>query len=106
LTEVAGNRHIGIPKGRRAVREIDLHLRSGHASFDALERQLARFRGELNRSVRAGEEEVIFIHGGGSGKLRDAIHEIVGSEYPGCSCHDAPFIRYGFNGATVVVIKK
>jgi dsDNA-specific endonuclease/ATPase MutS2 len=49
---------------------------------------------------------VIFIHGVGSGKLREAIHAALTTDYPACSWHDAPFVRYGYNGATVVTIKR
>lgn len=86
----------------RPVREVDLHLPSGHGGPDALERQLARIRGELNSAIRAGEKEIIFIHGGGSGRLREALRDIIAAEYPSCACHDASFARYGYNGATAV----
>jgi len=89
-----------------SVREVDLHLRPGLAPAEALERQLARFRGELNSAIRAGETGVIFIHGVGTGKLREAIHTALKSGYPSCSWHDAPFVRYGYNGATVVPIRR
>jgi len=49
---------------------------------------------------------LIFIHGVGSGKLREAIHDALASDYPSCRWHDAPFSRYGYNGATVVTIKR
>ena len=94
------------PGSGSGAREVDLHLPSGHAAAAALERQLARCRGELNSAVRAGEKEIIFIHGGGSGRLREALREIIAAEYPGCSCHDASFGRYGYNGATAVTIRK
>jgi dsDNA-specific endonuclease/ATPase MutS2 len=88
------------------MREVDLHLGRGHGGIQALDRQMARFRGELNSAIRAGEKEVIFIHGVGSGKLREEIHATLASGYPSCSWHDAPFARYGYNGATVVTIKR
>jgi len=88
------------------VKEVDLHLPPGHTAAEALERQLARVRGELNSLIRAGGKEIIFIHGAGSGRLREAIHEIIQAEYPACSCLDAPFARYGYNGATIVTIRK
>lgn len=99
------------PRGRPAgvsgaAREVDLHLPSGHAGQEALERQLARVRGELNSAIRAGEKEIIFIHGAGSGRLREALRDLVADEYPSCICHDASFPRYGYNGATAVTIKK
>ena len=93
-------------KEARAAREVDLHLPSGHAGPEALERQLARVRGELNSAIRAGEKEIIFIHGAGSGRLREALRGTVAAEYPFCACHDASFTRYGYNGATAVTIRK
>ncbi|NLE33775.1 MAG: hypothetical protein GX622_01585 [Bacteroidales bacterium] len=92
--------------GGRKVREVDLHLRQGQAGAEALERQLARFRGELNSAIRAGEKQIVFIHGSGTGRLRQEIRAVIGAEYPSCSWHDAPFARYGFNGATIVTIRK
>ncbi|MHC1733802.1 MAG: Smr/MutS family protein [Bacteroidales bacterium] len=88
------------------MREVDLHLGRGHGGIQALDRQMARFRGEINSAIRAGETGVIFIHGVGSGKLREAIHDALASAYPSCYWHDAPFARYGYNGATVVTIKR
>ncbi len=90
----------------RAAREVDLHLPSGHTGPETLDRQLARVRGELNSAMRAGEKEIIFIHGAGSGRLREALRAVVAAGYPSCTCHDAPFARYGYNGATIVTIRK
>jgi dsDNA-specific endonuclease/ATPase MutS2 len=100
------SRSIRNTPGGRQAREVDLHLPSGHAGPEALERQLARVRGELNSAIRAGEKEIIFIHGAGSGRLREALRGTVAAEYPFCACHDASFTRYGYNGATVVTIRK
>ena len=96
------------PGGRPAgvIREVDLHLPSGNAGPEALERQIARVRGELNSAIRAGEKEIIFIHGAGTGKLREALRDVISEEYPSCTCHDASFARYGYNGASEVTIKK
>ncbi len=91
--------------GKR-TREVDLHLRSGYSHPDAIERQLARFRGELESAVRRGDREIIFIHGVGSGRLREEIRKILYHDYPSFICQDAPFSRYGFGGATLVIIKK
>lgn len=86
-------------------RVVDLHLKQGYNHPDAVERQLARFRGELDSALRAGEKEIIFIHGVGTGKLKDEIRRITAEDYPSCSCHDAPFGLYGVGGATLIVIK-
>lgn len=93
-------------RSARVAREVDLHLPPGHAAAEALDRQLARFRGELNSAIRSGEKEIIFIHGAGSGRLREALRTVVAAEYPSCACHDASFTRYGYNGATTVTIRK
>jgi dsDNA-specific endonuclease/ATPase MutS2 len=101
-----GSRSSRPPSGGSKIREIDLHLRPGQSGAEALERQLARVRGELNSSIRAGAREIIFIHGFGSGRLREALRTLIAAEYPSCTCHDASFARYGYNGATVVTITK
>lgn len=91
---------------RKPVKEVDLHLGRRLGGAESFERQLARFRGELNSAVRSGRAEIIFIHGVGSGRLKEEIRRIIAWEYPSCSCSDAPFSRYGFGGATLVTIKK
>jgi dsDNA-specific endonuclease/ATPase MutS2 len=90
----------------RGVRIVDLHLKPGYSQSDAAERQLARFRGELDSAIRAGAGEIVFIHGVGTGKLKNELRNILLSEYPSCGFQDAPFARFGVNGATLVVIKK
>jgi len=98
------------PDGRNrstaGVREVDLHLRPGYTGHDAIDRQLARVRGELESAIRSGLREIVFVHGQGSGRLRDEIRQIIAREYPGCIAGDASFARYGYGGATLVVIKK
>lgn len=101
-----GNRTYRVAAGRATLREVDLHLPSGRGGPVAIDRQLARFRGEMNSAVRAGMPEIVFIHGVGTGKLKEEIRRILAAEYPGCSYQDAPFSRYGFGGATLVTIKK
>ena len=88
----------------RQARIVDLHLKHGYSQGDALERQLARFRGEMDSALRAGLAEIVFIHGAGTGKLKDEIRRIIAEDYPSCSCQDAPFGRYGVGGATLIVI--
>ncbi len=91
---------------RREVRIIDLHLKPGYSQGDAVERQLARFRGELDSAIRAGAREIIFVHGVGSGVLRDELRSIMSTEYPSCTYEDASFVRFGSGGATLVTIGK
>lgn len=92
------------PLAGRQPRIVDLHLKPGYNQSDAVERQLARFRGELDSAIRAGAAEIVFIHGVGIGKLKDEIRRIIAEDYPSCNCQDAPFSRFGVGGATLIVI--
>lgn len=100
------NRPHKIASGRAVTREVDLHVRPGQGGTEAIDRQLARFRGELNSAIRSGLPEIVFIHGVGSGRLKEEIRNILAEEYPSCNFQDAPFSRYGFAGATLVTVKK
>ncbi|MFZ2285429.1 MAG: Smr/MutS family protein [Bacteroidales bacterium] len=100
------NKHHKIVTGGAVIREVDLHLRPGQSGAEAIGRQLAQFRGEMNSAIRSGLTEIIFIHGVGSGRLKEHIRSILTEEYPMCSFQDAPFSRYGFGGATLVTVKK
>ena len=64
------------------------------------------FRGELDSAIRAGAAEIVFIHGAGTGRLKEEIWRIVAGEYPSCSCKDAPFRQFGVGGATLIVISR
>lgn len=92
-------------KGRKA-REVDLHLKKGYNSKDAIDRQLAMFRGELDNAMRTGVKEIIFIHGIGSSILKEELRRIISEDYPFCSYQDAPFSKFGFGGATLVTINR
>ncbi|HUW93463.1 MAG TPA: Smr/MutS family protein [Bacteroidales bacterium] len=89
-----------------SIKEVDLHLKEGYSQSDAIERQIERFRGELDSAVRTGRKEIIFIHGIGSGKLKQELRRIISTYYTSCSYQDASFNRYGFGGATLVTIRK
>jgi hypothetical protein len=88
----------------RQPRVVDLHLKRGYNQGDAVDRQLARFRGEMDSAIRAGATEIVFIHGVGIGRLKDEIRRIIAEDYPSCSCQDAPFRRFGVGGATLILI--
>ena len=83
---------------------MDLHLKAGHGHADALDRQMARVVAEMESAIRAGNGEIIFIHGAGSGILREKIREIIRERYPSFIYYDAPFSRYGYQGATAVTL--
>jgi dsDNA-specific endonuclease/ATPase MutS2 len=106
IASLKGNRPVTTPSGRGVIRQVDLHLRPRQGGAEAIDRQLARFRGEMNSAIRSGVKEIVFIHGVGSGRLREEIRTILTMEYPSCSFSDASFSRYGYGGATLVTIKK
>lgn len=91
--------------GKPKSKEVDLHMKSGYSGSDAIERQLARVRGEMDNAARSGLREIIFIHGVGSGKLKEELRRIITEHYPSYSYHDASFARYGYGAATVAVKK-
>lgn len=100
---------VGGGKGRSgSVREVDLHMRyeALNTDYQAIELQILRFRAEMDRVIRDKEREVIFIHGVGSGRLKELIHRTLSENYPGCSFHDASYRKYGVGGATHVVISR
>lgn len=90
--------------------EIDLHieaLRKDHESLsvpDKLKVQLKSCDEYLQRALIAGHNHVYIIHGVGSGKLRQAVHNML-KDYPHVKSFANVFHpRYGF-GATEVRFK-
>ncbi|NND95363.1 MAG: Smr/MutS family protein [Flavobacteriales bacterium] len=93
----------------QGVWEIDLHIQElVDNSFDMMKHeivqlQLDHFDKKLNEAIDKGLRKVIFIHGRGEGRLKNAIREIL-KRYPFCEYLDADYKRYGV-GATEVRIK-
>lgn len=100
------NRPAGNKSFRSGPKTVDLHVRQGQSGPDIIERQLTRFRGELDGAIRRGEKEIIFIHGVGTGRLKEELRKILREEYAACLFQDAPFSLYGYGGATLVMIRK
>lgn len=88
------------------VKVVDLHLKSGYNGRDALLRQIETFRGELDSAIRRGEREIIFVHGVGSGKLRQELVNALSLYYPSLTFHNAPFSKFGYEGAMLISLKK
>ena len=88
--------------------EIDLHieaLRKDHKNLDAkkiLEIQLKAMEDFINQALRHGVERVFIIHGLGKGKLKEAIHRTLQTQYPIKSFKNEYHPNYGF-GATEVI---
>ena len=47
-----------------------------------IELQIIRFRSELDRAIETGGKEITFIHGVGSGRLKEEIRKVVSESYP------------------------
>lgn len=98
-------KHISTP----FIAEVDLHIEqlvSHTASLnnhEKLNAQIAYFVKILDAAIVHKFKKVTFIHGVGSGKLKESIYKIIEESYPGLRIQDAPFKKYGL-GATEVLI--
>ncbi len=85
--------------------EIDLHAekllggtRSSIPYDEVLELQLSKVRDTLDR-YGSSHSSITFIHGHGTGALRAAITTLIRTRYPRWTIEDAPFHKYGYQGA-------
>mgnify|MGYP001801331685 FL=1 len=69
-----------------------------------LELQLTTFEEKLDQAIATGMDEITFIHGVGSGVLRDAIHKRLSTMKNINYFQDAMREKFGY-GATRVRIK-
>ena len=65
------------------VQEVDLHLRafmrntSGLSGDDMVQLSIERMRASLDKAIEQGQQEIRFIHGHGTGVLRERVyHEL------------------------------
>jgi Mismatch repair ATPase (MutS family) len=72
-----------MPKVEQAFRVVDLHAEAlgdraqNLPPLELMELQVKVFRDELDEAIAFGEPEITFIHGHGSGKLKDRLHRIL-----------------------------
>lgn len=92
------------------LEEVDLHaemLVSDVTKFSAgelLELQMSRFKATLENTLASGRKgRVVFIHGIGSGKLKQELRSYLVKNHPQLSFQDASFREYGY-GATMVFL--
>ena len=96
-------------KSGQQEKEIDLHIEEllentiGLSSGQKLEIQLEHVQKELDKAFSGNIRKIIFIHGVGSGRLKQEIHSIL-KTYNNLEFYDASYKKYGF-GATEVVIR-
>lgn len=97
-------------KLQKPTPEVDLHIESlvkeykNFSKEDILQYQLQAFEKALDNAIATGMEEIIFIHGVGSGTLKYEIQKHL-SKHPHVAYYkDAQKSKFGY-GATYVKIK-
>jgi hypothetical protein len=92
------------------LEEVDLHaemLVDDVRKFSAgelLELQMSRFTATLENALASRRKgRIVFIHGIGSGKLKQELRQKLATAYPEISFQDASFREYGY-GATMVFL--
>lgn len=97
--------------GQEGWVELDLHAESLPTKLnsvplsDYLPLQLDHAVLALRKYARRKGLHIVFIHGVGDGSLRTALRLYVQEHYPAFECMDAPFYKYGYMGATLVVVR-
>jgi len=98
------------PQPEPEVEEIDLHAEvlvhdpSKLQAGELLELQMARFTAALENALKSGRKgKMVFIHGIGSGKLKQELRSSLTKNYSRLSFQDASFKEYGY-GATMVFL--
>ncbi len=90
--------------------EIDLHIEKLTDNFASLngreimELQLSVFENTLEKAIAAGMDSITFIHGIGSGSLKNAIHKTLGAHKNVSYFKDAKKEKFGY-GATWVALR-
>jgi hypothetical protein len=92
------------------LEEVDLHaemlVNDVHklSAGELLELQMSRFKATLENALVSGRKgRIVFIHGIGSGKLKQELRQCLVKNYPALSFQDASFREYGY-GATMVFL--
>ncbi|QRR03867.1 Smr/MutS family protein [Dyadobacter sandarakinus] len=83
--------------------KLDTDIRS-LSGDQILQAQLAAFESNLEMAIANGMEEITFIHGAGSGKLKSELHRRLGKNQHVQFFRDAQKEKFGY-GATLVKIK-
>ncbi len=94
----------------RPPSKIDLHIEQLTKNYDSMNKnemldlQLQTFEENLDRAIATGMDEITFIHGVGSGALRNLLHKKLGKMDNIKYFEDAMKEKFGY-GATLVRIK-
>lgn len=91
------------------IKEIDLHIGQlvdsfNHLSnYEMLQIQMRKVEEEIQLARAEGRSKLIFIHGHGSGKLKEEMMKLL-TRFSGLEIYDASFRKYKL-GATEVKIR-
>ncbi|MDR0688096.1 MAG: DUF2027 domain-containing protein [Prevotellaceae bacterium] len=98
------------PMKQPELEEVDLHAEmlvndvNKLSTGELLELQMSRFKATLENALVSGRKgRIVFIHGIGSGKLKQELRQCLVKNYPALSFQDASFRQYGY-GATMVFL--
>ncbi|MFV0305505.1 MAG: Smr/MutS family protein, partial [Moheibacter sp.] len=73
------------------------------SNFEMLQIQLQKVKDEIEKAYKEKQSRLIFIHGHGSGKLKEELLKVL-SRYKGIEVYDASFRKYKL-GATEVKLR-
>ena len=115
LTDALRNSMMGGAEALKTLPEkpenvVDLHIEKIQKDFSGLSNeailkiQLGTFEISLERAIANGMEEITFIHGSGSGVLRNELHRRLSKHQHVQFYKDAQKEKFGY-GATLVKIK-
>jgi len=91
------------------ILEVDLHIdelidtTSGLSKGEILTIQMDKFKQVMKENTKFKGKKLVFIHGVGTGKLKNEIRRLLERQYKQHSYQDASFQEYGY-GATMVII--
>ncbi|MFQ3576544.1 MAG: DUF2027 domain-containing protein [Cytophagales bacterium] len=91
-------------------KEVDLHIEKLSpihgmlSSGDMFKIQMKEFESCLDRAIACGMDEIVFIHGVGSGSLKNAIHKALSKNPNVAHFQDAQKEKFGY-GATKAKLK-
>ncbi len=94
---------------QQEIKEIDLHIGQlvdsfqNLSHFEMLQIQLRTIENEIESARAERRNRLIFIHGHGSGKLKEEMMKLL-SRYTGIEVYDASFRKYKL-GATEVKLR-
>ncbi len=101
-----------VKASQSGIKEVDLHIHElidnyvGMSNAEMLNIQMETFHRELSHGLKNNDiKKMVFIHGIGSGTLKNELRKALTKDYPQLYFQDASFKEYGF-GATLIIIRR